>query len=161
MNKKIECYITRNYYELFNIAKKITKKHNLTQDLLHEVIIQLYDKDKIILTNYDDNSIKYIKSIKARSTEKEFDTNNVILVQQVKEGSFLKFNYLEQANEYDLIRDPLKVKDDEIKENLKREIINLNNQGKSYREIEELTGISKSKIGRIIQDYRIDDNILL
>lgn len=59
MNKKIECYITRNYYELFNIAKKITKNHNLTQDLLHEVIIQLYDKDKIILTNYDDNSIKY------------------------------------------------------------------------------------------------------
>ena len=119
------------------------------------------DSISAIGVSSDDNSIKYIKSIKARSTEKEFDTNNVILVQQVKEGSFLKFNYLEQANEYDLIRDPLKVKDDEIKENLKREIINLNNQGKSYREIEELTGISKSKIGRIIQDYRIDDNILL
>lgn len=59
MNKIVECYITRNYYELFSIAKKITKNHDLSQDLLHEVIIQLYDKDKIVLKSYDDNSIKY------------------------------------------------------------------------------------------------------
>ena len=59
MNKKIECYITRNYYELFNIAKKITKNHNLSQDLLHEVILQLYSKETIILNEYDDNQIKY------------------------------------------------------------------------------------------------------
>ena len=59
MNKKIECYITRNYYELFNIAKKITKNHNLSQDLLHEVILQLYGKETIILNEYDDNQIKY------------------------------------------------------------------------------------------------------
>jgi len=59
MNKQIEAFITKNYYELLNIAKKITKGNDLTQDLLHEVIIQLYDKDKIILKKYDDNSIKY------------------------------------------------------------------------------------------------------
>jgi hypothetical protein len=59
MNKEIECYITRNYYELLNIAKKITKNHNLTQDLLHEVILQLYSKENIILREYDDNQIKY------------------------------------------------------------------------------------------------------
>ena len=59
MNKKIECYITRNYYELFNIAKKITQNHNLSQDLLHEVILQLYGKETIILNEYDDNQIKY------------------------------------------------------------------------------------------------------
>lgn len=121
----------------------------------------LVDSISAIGVSAEDNSVKYIKSIKCRSTEKEFDTGNVILVKQEKEGSFLKFTYLGQGNEYDLIRDPLKVKDDEIKENLKREIINLNNAGKSYREIEELTGISKSKIGRIIQEYQIDDNILL
>lgn len=59
MNKTIECYITRNYYELFNIAKKITKHNDLSQDLLHEVILQLYQKEKIELKSYDDNSIKY------------------------------------------------------------------------------------------------------
>ena len=59
MNKIIECYITTNYYELFNIAKKITKNHSLSQDLLHEVILQLYNKETIILNQYDDNQIKY------------------------------------------------------------------------------------------------------
>jgi DNA-directed RNA polymerase specialized sigma24 family protein len=59
MNKKVESFITRNYYELVNIAKKITRGHELHQELLHEVIIQLYDKDDIVLSDYEDNTIKY------------------------------------------------------------------------------------------------------
>lgn len=59
MNKLIECYITRNYYQLLSIAKRITKNNQLSNDLLHEVLLQLYDKDDIILKSYDDNSIKY------------------------------------------------------------------------------------------------------
>jgi RNA polymerase sigma factor (sigma-70 family) len=59
MNKKVEGFITTNYYLLLSISKKITKNHDLTQDLLHEVILQLYDKDKINLSNYDNNTIKY------------------------------------------------------------------------------------------------------
>jgi len=59
MNKEIERYITNNYYNLLNIAKKITKNHELTQDLLHEVILQLYNKENIILKEYDDDQIKY------------------------------------------------------------------------------------------------------
>ena len=59
MNKKIEGYLTKHYYELVNIAKKITKNHNLHQDLLHFVVVELYEKEKIILKSYDDNSIRY------------------------------------------------------------------------------------------------------
>ena len=59
MNKQVESYITNNYYELLKIARKITKNHDLTQDLLHEVIIQLYEKQHITLKFYDDSSIKY------------------------------------------------------------------------------------------------------
>ena len=59
MNKQVESYITKNYYELLKIARKITKNHDLTQDLLHEVIIQLYEKEHITLKFYDDSSIKY------------------------------------------------------------------------------------------------------
>lgn len=59
MNKEIEQYITHNYYQLLKIAKTITKGHDLSQDLLQEVIIQLYDKKEIVLKTYDDNSIKY------------------------------------------------------------------------------------------------------
>ena len=60
MNQKIECFITRNYYQLLGIAKKITKKDEETsRDLLHEVFLQLYQKDKIILKQYNDDSIRY------------------------------------------------------------------------------------------------------
>lgn len=59
MNKQVESYITNNYYELLTISKKLTKGHELSQELLHEVIVQLYDKKEIKLKKYCDNSIKY------------------------------------------------------------------------------------------------------
>jgi len=59
MNKEIEKYITTNYYQLLTIAKKITKNHELTNDLFHEVIIQLYNKNNIVLQEYSDDQIKY------------------------------------------------------------------------------------------------------
>ncbi len=59
MRKENECFLNRNYYQLLNISNKITKNNQLSQDLLHECILQLYDKDDIKLKSYDDNSIKY------------------------------------------------------------------------------------------------------
>lgn len=59
MNTSIECFLTNNYYELLKIAKKITRNHEMSGDLLHEVICQLYDKEKISLMEYTDNQIKY------------------------------------------------------------------------------------------------------
>ncbi len=59
MNQLVEKYITKQYYKLLQISKRITKGHELSQDLLHEVIIQLYNKKEIILNNYDDDTICY------------------------------------------------------------------------------------------------------
>jgi len=59
MNKEIERYITTNYYELLTIAKKITKNHELTHDLFHEVILQLYNKNNIVLQEYSNEQMKY------------------------------------------------------------------------------------------------------
>lgn len=59
MNREIEKYITTNYYQLLSITKKITKNHELSQDLLHEIITQLYDKKEIVLKEYTDDQIKY------------------------------------------------------------------------------------------------------
>jgi hydroxymethylpyrimidine pyrophosphatase-like HAD family hydrolase len=59
MNQLIEGYITRNYYRLLQITKRITKGHELSQDLLHEVILQLYSKKEINLHNHDDDTIRY------------------------------------------------------------------------------------------------------
>ena len=59
MRIEVESYITKHYYELLNIANKITKGNELSKDLLHEVIMQLYDKTEIKLDNYNENNIKY------------------------------------------------------------------------------------------------------
>lgn len=59
MNKEIEKYITTNYYQLLSIAKKITKNHELSNDLLHEVILQLYNKNNIVLEEYSNDQMKY------------------------------------------------------------------------------------------------------
>jgi hypothetical protein len=60
MNKDIENYISKHYYDLLEIARKLCKTDgDIHQELLHECIIQLYGKDDIILKNYDNNSIKY------------------------------------------------------------------------------------------------------
>jgi len=59
MNREIEKFITTNYYQLLSITKKITKNHELSQDLLHEVILQLYNRENIILQEYSNEQIKY------------------------------------------------------------------------------------------------------
>jgi len=59
MNLVIENYIDKNYNVLLGISKKITKGHELHQELLHEVFIQLYDKKVINLREYDDDNIRY------------------------------------------------------------------------------------------------------
>ena len=57
--KLIEDYIAKNYYVLNTISKNITKGHELHQELLQEVILQILERDNIVLKNYTDNDIKY------------------------------------------------------------------------------------------------------
>ena len=59
MKPEIERYITKNYYELQKICKKVTKNSDWYKDLLNEVILQLYDKKEINLKSLEDNDIKY------------------------------------------------------------------------------------------------------
>jgi len=57
MNPEIEKYITDNYYELLKICFKYTKNNDWASELLHEVIIQMYDKEYNI--KLEDKNIKY------------------------------------------------------------------------------------------------------
>jgi hypothetical protein len=60
MNKEIERYITLNYYKLLEIAKKICREQQQwAGDLLHFVILELYDKKEIKLRAFDNNNILY------------------------------------------------------------------------------------------------------
>jgi DNA-directed RNA polymerase specialized sigma24 family protein len=59
MRTEIEQFIIKNYKELQKICRKITKNSDWSDDLLNDVLIQLYDKEDIRLDSYDDNSIRY------------------------------------------------------------------------------------------------------
>lgn len=59
MRIEINNYISNNFRELQQIARTITRNNELSDDLLQEVLLQLYEKSDIKLETYDDNSIKY------------------------------------------------------------------------------------------------------
>ena len=59
MNTKISDYINNNFVELQQITKRITQGHQLSDDLLQEVILQMYEKGNIELRGYTDDDIKY------------------------------------------------------------------------------------------------------
>lgn len=58
MKPELDNYISRHYYTLLQISFKYTKNNDWASELLHEVILQLYNKEELKL-KLDDNSIKY------------------------------------------------------------------------------------------------------
>jgi hypothetical protein len=58
MKIEIEDYLNKNYYKLLIIAKKYTKNDDWASELLHEVILQLYDKNEVNV-KLQEKDIKY------------------------------------------------------------------------------------------------------
>jgi hypothetical protein len=59
MNKQLELYISQHYYDLLKVAKKYTKNDDWASELLHEVIIQLYNKKEWNTILDNNKNIKY------------------------------------------------------------------------------------------------------
>jgi len=57
MKSKVIDYISNNYDELKTITKKITCNNELSEDLLQEVILQILEKNRIIID--EEKNIKY------------------------------------------------------------------------------------------------------
>lgn len=54
MNKDLYNFIECNYEQLKNICKKITCNNELSDDLLHEILIQLLEKDNMGVIDKED-----------------------------------------------------------------------------------------------------------
>lgn len=59
MNPRVTEFINDNFRELQQISRRITQGHQLSDDLLQEVVLQIYEKGSLKLRGYDDDSIKY------------------------------------------------------------------------------------------------------
>lgn len=58
MKVELDNYITKNYYQLLAISKKYTKNDDWAKELLHTVILQIYDKKEWNIS-LDDKEINY------------------------------------------------------------------------------------------------------
>ncbi|MDP2386449.1 MAG: BT4734/BF3469 family protein [Bacteroidota bacterium] len=93
-------------------------------------------------------SIRYIKQVKpSRSSELVFDSSNVITVEMKKENRCLGFHYLDCEYESEHIQTVSTEQRNMEREQKKERVRELHSEGKSYREIEDLTGVSKTTIG--------------
>jgi hypothetical protein len=90
---------------------------------------------------------RYFKQVKVRNSEMIYGADNVIIVELIKKGSFLTFEFIGYEPEWKHLD-----KKPDAKKDLKSQAVTLYNEGKNYVEIAAIVGKGKSTIGRWLQD---------
>jgi len=91
-----------------------------------------------------DSNLLYLKRLKFRTG---ITTDEVAICEKTKEDGFLHLKLVSYGYELDHLKE-------HEKEDRDAEIIKLHKEGKSYREIEKSTGISKSTVENIIRKHK-------
>ncbi len=89
-----------------------------------------------------DSKMKYIKQLKYRHGDKQFDSDNVILCEIEKPHNFTRFRFIGTDDEQAHLKTP------HDKEERESAIIELHKQGKSNRQISDLLGITHTTVNR-------------
>ena len=114
----------KNKYNLSLLVLAHTPKRDLTKPLTRndlqgsKVLMNFCDSSFAIGESSSDNSFRYIKMIKVRSTEHIYDSDNIIVCQITKPDNFLHFTFLHFDSEYK----HLKAVSERDKEKLEEEI---------------------------------------
>lgn len=107
-------------------------------------IINFFDAGIAVARSAKDNNLRYLKQVKVRTGEYQFDAGNVIVFDITKIGGFLKFEIQGYAREDEHLKNREGSDDyDEI-----IEVLKLQRDGKSVREIAEALDMSKSTVQR-------------
>jgi len=104
---------------------------------------------------------RYIKQLKCRSAEIEYDTENVPIYEIVKENSFLHFKFKEYDTEYNHIKQRSRNEIDTEKAELINKVKEYKNNGLSERDIAVQLSISRHKVRTYLQtnnNYETDNN---
>jgi KaiC/GvpD/RAD55 family RecA-like ATPase len=94
-----------------------------------------------------DENLRYIKQLKVRAGAFEYGAENVIISEIVKDGSWLHFRSIGFATEKEHLREQTDKDISAFDERVKQ----MRADGKSFREIADLLGVSKSKVGNIVK----------
>ena len=107
-------------------------------------LINFFDAGIALARSAKDTNLRYLKQVKVRTGEYQYDSENVIVCDVVKAGGFLQFEIQGYAKEEDHLKNREGSDDyDEIVE-----ILKLQRDGKTVREIAELLDMAKSTVQR-------------
>jgi hypothetical protein len=144
----------KNKYGLSILALAHTPKRDLSKPITRndlsgsKALMNFCDSSFAIGESHSDKSLRYIKQIKERFTEKIYDAENVCVCQIDKPFNFLLFEFVNFGKEWE----HLKQHTEKDKENLNEKVIELRQQGRTFRDIGVELGISHMKVSRILKD---------
>lgn len=159
----------KNAKPLMDRLNKIKRQYNLTLILLEHtrktakgVPISLNDlQGSKMKANFadavfsigkseTDEKLRYVKQLKARSTEIEYGLNNVIVYELVKDVSFLHFKHLRYGSEWEHIKNPT---EDEREDRILK-AKDLKEQGWSNVSIAKELGVSEGAVRKWLNNAR-------
>lgn len=142
-------------YNLSILILAHTPKRDLSKPITRndlqgsKMLINFCDSAFTIGESTKDKSLRYLKMIKVRNCEAEYDAENIIVCSLKKiADNFLGFEFVEYGKE----REHLKEITEKDREGLLLKVKELKNEGKSQRDIAEEMGISKSKVNRLLKE---------
>jgi KaiC/GvpD/RAD55 family RecA-like ATPase len=94
-----------------------------------------------------DKNLRYIRQLKVRSAEVEYDSDHVLVCELVKENSFLQLKHLYYDTERNHLRQPA----DDGRAEMVDKVKELNEAGKSQRDIASELGIGLGTVNRFIK----------
>jgi len=119
-------------------------------------LINFFDAGIALARSAKDNNLRYLKQVKVRTGEYQYDAENVIIYDVVKVDGFLRFEHQGYAKEDDHLKSREGSDDyDEI-----IEILKLQRDGKTVREIADLLDMASTTVFRRIKKAK-DNNITI
>jgi DNA-directed RNA polymerase specialized sigma24 family protein len=164
MTIEVTNYINNNFKELQQITRRITQGHPLSDDLLQEVILQVYQKGDIKLREYDDDNIKYyliaIIKLNWRSKTSPFyykirkESNTYTQLHD----SFVNYRSTEEDDEFQTYEELVKIVEEEFVELnwFSKRLLELYLTLGSLKKVNQKTGIPLASIGRYIREIKLE-----
>lgn len=140
-------------YNLSLLALAHTPKRDLSKPITRndlqgsKMLMNFCDSSFSIGESTKDKSLRYIKQIKERATEKVYDAENVLVYQIVKPHNYLHFERLGYGRE----SEHLKQITEKDRESLIEKTKELSGQGKSQRQISCELGISLGAVNKYLK----------
>lgn len=113
-------------------------------------LINFFDAGIALARSANDTNLRYLKQVKVRTGEFQYDEDNVLLLDVNKDDGFLKFDILGTGREKDHLN---ALEGGELADEL-ISILKMQKQGMTVREIAEVLNIGKSTVQRKIENAR-------